>query len=78
MLMNDLLKTSLFSLLSENSQKDTTNEMKNAYENFVRKVETLNQPDGDYTTIYRLLNITRIELVSLSKHYKYEQGKKCV
>lgn len=52
-------------------------EMENAYENLVRKVEELNQPDGDYTIIYRSLNMTRIEFVSLSQHYRYEQGEKC-
>ncbi|TFD96425.1 hypothetical protein E2605_09665 [Dysgonomonas capnocytophagoides] len=78
MLMNDLLKTSLFSLLSESSQKDTTNEMRQAYETFVEKVETLNQPETDYSKVFRSLNLTRIELVSLSKQIRYEQGEKCV
>ncbi|WP_342772996.1 hypothetical protein [Dysgonomonas capnocytophagoides] len=76
--MNDLLKTSLFSLLSESSQKDTTNEMRQAYETFVEKVETLNQPETDYSKVFRSLNLTRIELVSLSKQIRYEQGEKCV
>lgn len=75
--MNDLLETRFFNLLSENSQKITTDEMKNAYENLVRKIEELNQPDGDYAIIYRSLNMTRIEFVSLSQHYRYEQGEKC-
>lgn len=77
MRMNDLLKTSFFSLLSESSQELMTKEMGTAYENFVKQVETLNQPDGDYTSIYRILNLTCIELTSLLKHYRYKQGEKC-
>ncbi|WP_370567547.1 hypothetical protein [Dysgonomonas sp. Marseille-P4677] len=75
--MNDLLKMKFFSLLSESSQV-TTDEMKSTYENFVNKVENLNQSDRDYTTIYRTLCLTRIELASLSKQFGYEQGEKCV
>lgn len=75
--MNELLKTRLFSLLSETSQV-ATHEMKNAYENFLTEVETLNQPETDYSKVFRLLNLTRIELMSLSKQIRYEQGKKCV
>ncbi len=75
--MNDLLKTSLFSLLSETSQV-TTHEMKNAYVNFLTEVETLNQAETDYSKVFRSLNQTRIELMSLSKRFRYEQGKKCV
>lgn len=75
--MNDLLKTSLFSLLSETSQV-TTHEMKNAYVNFLTEVETLNQAETDYSKVFRSLNQTRIELMSLSKRFRYEQGKKCI
>lgn len=74
--MNKLLKTRLFNLLTDLPQV-TNDEMKNAYEGFVKEIETLNQDDGDYIVIYRVLNITRIELVSLSKQYGHEQGKKC-
>lgn len=74
--MNDLLKTSLLGLLSERAQV-TTDEMKNAYENFLEEVESLNQPETDHTVVYRALNLTRIELVSLLNHFRYEQGEKC-
>lgn len=77
MLMNDLLEERFFNLLSEKSQV-TTYEMQQAYENFVKQVETLNQSDGGYITIYRLLNLTRIELISLSRQFRYEQEKKCL
>lgn len=75
--MNDLSETRFFSLLSENPQ-EPTNEMQQAYENFVTEVETLNQPEIDYSNVFRSLNLTRIELVSLSKQIRYEQGEKCV
>lgn len=76
MLMNDLLKESFLSLLSENSQV-SIHEMKTAYVSFVAKTETLNQSDKNYTVVYRTLNLTRIELVSLQSHFQYEQGEKC-
>lgn len=77
MLMNDLLKESFFNLLSESSQV-SIHEMKNTYESFVAEVETLNQSETDYSKVFRALNLTRIELVSLRSHFRYEQGGKCV
>lgn len=76
MLMNDLLQTEFFSLLTESSLA-TNHEMQQAYETFVKEVETLNQPETDYPTIFRSLNITRIELIFLSKQFQCEQGEKC-
>lgn len=76
MLMNEILKTKLFSLLADTSQV-TNYEMQQAYEPFVKEVETLNQPETDYPTIFRILNITRIELVFLLKQFQCEQGGKC-
>ncbi|WP_236263997.1 hypothetical protein [Dysgonomonas sp. Marseille-P4677] len=73
--MNDLLRMKFFSLLSESSQV-TTDEMKNTYENFVNEVKNLNQSDRNYATVYRTLSLTRIELTSLSKQFRYEQGEK--
>ncbi|MBK5722013.1 hypothetical protein JGH11_14130 [Dysgonomonas sp. Marseille-P4677] len=75
MRMNDLLRMKFFSLLSESSQV-TTDEMKNTYENFVNEVKNLNQSDRNYATVYRTLSLTRIELTSLSKQFRYEQGEK--
>jgi len=48
--MNDLLQMSFFSLLSENSQEIRNREMQTAYEEFVKRVESLNQFDGDYAS----------------------------
>ncbi|OJU53411.1 MAG: hypothetical protein BGN96_17335 [Bacteroidales bacterium 45-6] len=74
--MNDLLQTGLFSLLAESSVA-TNHEMHLAYETLVKQVETLNQPETDFQIIFRILNITRIELVFLLKQFQSEQGGKC-
>jgi len=39
MFMNELIKTRLFVILSESSQKVLTNELKNAYGNFVEHMK---------------------------------------
>ncbi len=77
MLMNDLIKTELFGLVTESSQEVTNQEMQNAYGQFVKQVENLNQSETDYSTIFRLLNLTRIEFKTLHTQILYEQGKKC-
>jgi len=59
MLMNELLNTSLFGLLAENSPELSTQEMKNAYGNFLKHVEAISSSD-DNVNVYRTLNITRI------------------
>lgn len=76
MLMNEILKTKLFSLLTDASPV-TNYEMQQAYETLVERVKTLNQPETDYPTIFRSLNITRIERVFLLKQFQCEQGEKC-
>lgn len=75
-LMNDLFNMDLFSLLTESTQV-TNDRITIAYEKFAKQIEKLNQPDEDYQTIYRRLNLTRIECVSLQSLFQYEQGKKC-
>lgn len=76
--MNELLKTKLFSLLAKDSQQEVSNdEMKNAYGNFAEQVKIVNQPENNYLIIFRILSITRIELLFLSTQIQYEQGKKC-
>lgn len=76
--MDYLLKSKLFCLLSETPEKEiTTDEMKNAYENFVKEVITLNQSEADHPLIFRKLNLTRIEFVALRLHPQYGQGEKC-
>lgn len=75
--MNNLLKTELFNLLKNNSQIVTNYKMQQTYENFVKEVETLNQSEADYPTLFRILNITRIEFKILQVQILSEQGKKC-
>lgn len=75
--MNEFLQKKLFGLLTEFSNEVTNEEIQQAYESFVTEVETLSQDDKDYTTTYRLLNLTRIEFQSLQIQILYEQGKKC-
>lgn len=74
--MNDLLETRLFSLLAEPSQI-TNEEIENAYGCFVEHMKTVSQSEKDYSVIFRILNITRVELVFLKSLYRHEQEKKC-
>lgn len=75
--MNDLCKSELIRLLSEPSETVTNIEMQNAYESFIRKIITLNNSENNYHEVYRMLNITRVELIGLELLYQYEQGEKC-
>lgn len=77
MFMNDLLQTKLFSLLTESSQLVTTEKMQNAYGSFMEEVKTVSQSETDLSKVFRTLNITRIELVSIEIHHRYGQGEKC-
>lgn len=74
--MNELLKTRLFSLLAEPSQV-TNEEMQNAYGNFMEQLRTVSQSEQNYSKVFRILKITRIEIVFLKSLYRYEEGKKC-
>jgi len=74
--MNVLLKTRLFSILSESSQV-TNEEIQNAYGSFMEQVEIVSQSETDYSEVFRMLNITRIELLFLESLNRYEQGEKC-
>ena len=65
--MNDLLQTRLFGLLSEPSQEVTNEKIQN------RIVSNGN----DYSTAYRTLVATRIEIASLETTPLYGQGEKC-
>lgn len=77
MLMNDLLNMKLFRLLSESSPV-TNHEIQYAYEDFVKKIQNLNQAETNNRIIYRLLNFTRIEYQSLQTQILYGQGEKCI
>lgn len=74
--MNKDWSLKLFSTLSDASQV-TNEEMQRAYETFVEQVENLNQAETDFQTIFRALNITRIEFKALQTQILCEQGKKC-
>lgn len=75
--MNDLLKMSMFGLLSEPSQEVTNKEIQNAYGCFMEQVKTVSQSENSYSEIFRMLNITHIELVFIESLNRYEQEKKC-
>jgi hypothetical protein len=75
MRMNDLLNTRFFSLLAEPSQEVTNEEMQNAYAQFTAHMEAVSNSD-DYTSIFRTLNLTRIEVAHLQTVFRYEQGGK--
>lgn len=77
MLMNNLFKTELFYFLGNSMTIVTNHEMQHAYEIFVTEVVVLNQSEVDYKTVFRSLNLTRVELQSLQTQVLYEQGKKC-
>lgn len=70
------LELELFSLLSEPSQV-TNEEMQSAYEDFVTQIVILNQSESDYSKLFRILNLSRIEFDSLGSSSLYGQGKKC-
>ena len=74
--MNDLLQTRIFRLLSETSQEVTNEELQNAYGEFLSKIEVVSVEES-YSTTYRTLTATRIEIASLETAPLYGQGGKC-
>lgn len=76
MLMNDLLQMRIFGLLSKASQEVTDEEMQDAYGEFVEQIKTVSNKN-DYSTTYRILVATRIEIASLETAPLYGQGGKC-
>jgi len=75
--MNDLLKERLFSLLSESSQEVTNKELQRAYGNFMEQLKAVSQSENIHSETFRMLNITRVELVFIESLYRHEQGEKC-
>lgn len=73
--MNDLLRTRFFILLADTSQKVINTEMQDAYEEFVKHTVTISNSE-DYAHVFRMLNLTRIEIAPLKGLYQYEQGEK--
>ena len=77
--MNDLLRTRFFILLADTSQEVINTEMQDAYEDFVKQIVTISNSE-DYThvfRVFRMLNLTRIEIAPLKGLYQDGQGKKC-
>lgn len=72
--MNDLLRTRFFILLADTSQEVINTEMQDAYENFVKQIVTISNSE-DYTHIFRMLNLTRIEIAPLKGLYQDGQGE---
>lgn len=74
--MNELLGMRFLRLLSESSQEVTNEKMQDAYGEFVEQIRIVG--DGnDYSTIYRILTATRIEIASLETAPLYGQGEEC-
>lgn len=74
--MNDLCKAEFFFLLKGNSQTVTNEEMQNAYGCFMEQLKTVSQSEQNYSETFRMLNITRVELVFIETLYRHEQGGK--
>lgn len=74
--MNEILKTELFSLLTETSLV-ANDQIGNAYGDFMKQTRAVSQSEQDYSRVFRILNTTRIELAFLKSLYRYELGEKC-
>ena len=74
--MNDLLRTKFFILLADTSQEVINTEMQDAYEEFVKHIVAISNSE-DYSYIFRMLNLTRIEIAPLKELYQCGQGEKC-
>lgn len=74
--MNELFRERFMNLLTEPAQV-TNEEMKIAYGCFMEQLRTVSQSEQNYADLFRVLNNTRIELVSLQTLHRYEQGEKC-
>ncbi|MCE9188981.1 hypothetical protein K0G57_19120 [Bacteroides fragilis] len=74
--MNDLLRTRFFILLADTSQEVINTEMQDAYDDFVKQIVTISNSE-DYAHIFRMLNLTRIEIAPLKGVYQDGQGEKC-
>lgn len=77
MLMNELLQERLFGLLAEPSQA-TNEELQTAYGCFMEQIKAISQSEQNYANVFRMLNITRVELVFIESLHRYGQGEKCL
>ena len=74
--MNEIIKSELFSLLSDASPV-TNEEIENAYGGFMAHIKAIGQSENNYSEVFRMLNITRVELTLLQSFYRHEEEKKC-
>lgn len=74
--MNDLMKMRIFGLLSGTSQQVSNKEMQEVYDESIEQIRTVSY-GNDYSTTYRILVATRIEIASLETILLYGQGGKC-
>ena len=71
------MRTELFKLLIEKSKEEVDNNViQNAYDEFIEQIRTVSN-ENDYSTTYRILAATRIEIASLETTPLYGQGEKC-
>ncbi len=73
--MNDLSKTRIIILLTDSSQKVTDTEMQDAYDEFIRCIATIGS-SKDNSNIFRMLNLTRIEIAPLKRAISVRAGGK--
>ncbi len=71
------LESKMLNLLSEPSVV-INQEIENAYVNFIKEIQDLNQTEINYKVIFRTLKLVRIEYESLQIQIQYEQGEKCL
>ena len=50
--------------------------MQDAYDEFIRCIATIGN-SKDNSNIFRMLNLTRIDIAPLKELYQCEQGEKC-
>ena len=76
--MNKLLRTELFKLLIEKSKEEVDNNViQNAYDEFIEQIRTVSN-ENDYSTTYRILAATRIEIASRNITTLRAGGKMCL
>lgn len=63
MRMDELLKAKFFGPLSDTSKEVSNEEIQNAYGEFIEQIRTVSN-GNDYSTTYRILVATRIEIAS--------------
>lgn len=75
--MKRLTELPLFSLLSKSIQNENyQKKLESAYEELTNEILQLYQTENDTTSIIRILNFARIELITLQSNKLYGQKKK--